>query len=202
LTNYDGNRRSEEKAVANVSPVGAPVFMPGSLSIFTILLIKMREIMFSGLFRDFALVSGVIALCGCGGDVPQTFAKQGLNCERDGFCVLVDDGEYFHGAFRDSEQELQFKVEPHGWVWTNLIAGGGSGTTACLMTEHQRELMQGSMTCGVDREDAYKFGPEEYREIAQKFDMYLQSTQPVGGRELEWKVLARLVHDFVRHLGG
>jgi hypothetical protein len=136
------------------------------------------------------------SISACNSEAPKTFPQIGTVCVDEGLCVVYDDGDSFHGAFRQGDKELQFKIHHNGWSPTHLYAGSGSGYSACLMTEEQQEFISHGMRCTEIQGIPPQHCQEDYWDIAKKFLVHLESTRPFNNRENEWRVLISMMHNF------
>ena len=143
----------------------------------------------------------LVSLCliHCGSDAPGTFAKRTLVCQTEGFCLTHNDGEYFYGAFRHNDSELQFKVHYLHWSPTKLLIGGDR-YAGCLMTDAQDEVYYGGVKCSEDPANDNMSTPQDYKKLAEEFSLYLENTSHTPGRKGEWEELKKMVRSFATHV--
>jgi hypothetical protein len=147
-------------------------------------------------FKSKTIIAYVFSLLaiGCGtAPPPNPFAKKGLVCATDGFCVATDNGDYFYGAFRLGDKELQFKTENLGWTFVGAIKGAVGGRSSCIMTENHHEFLSEGVSCPDESVRSMDGIVLDHREVAEEFLLYLQTNPAVPGRAGEWNSVRRMV---------
>ncbi|RYZ84682.1 MAG: hypothetical protein EOP04_17555 [Proteobacteria bacterium] len=120
-------------------------------------------------------------------------------CSGQGFCLTVDNGTLFYGAYRFGEDELRFQIAKGSVNILSPWIGGGRHCGRLLSDENH--VFVNLASCREEWKDHFEprsvYRRGVYENIARRLLQYIETMQPPNERQKEWEILKELIDAFL-----